>query len=721
MKNPVSTPRTQRWRVLQVAEYTSTAASVLGVVGSVLSQQVVYAAAPLSLSLCLSLVNRRRFEHQAEQRFNEVIAQIDRRLLQIDQQILEQTAQSLAERDTDLSTQLTEFQQGQNETALGLSELRAQLSPLQGHLTAIQQGQNVTAINLSELQARLSQLNVRLTEIQQRQGQVVTSQARLEARFSQVRESLSQGIQTLRQQLQVAALGLKQLETSQQEFCRFTEGVQERFLSIESRLPIIEPPPISINPQTVDLPIELETRGVPPLTFSSPDVEVEDLVLNLGIDFGTSFTKVCFRDVARERSEIVTFTDEVTHLQEALLPTKIGILSDGRLITGLTASEWEPYESQVQTTVEFIKMRLADLDLSQCNESWRLEELHTLDNSETVENLCAYYLSRIIVRAQTWIRRNKPELLINQKLGWSANVGVPVAYCDSPALKRFEKILSLAWLLSHEPQTEWMTMQSLHAQMEPLRATLKETAIDCHAIPEIAAEACSLINSLEVDEGFYVLFDVGDGTLDGSSFRYWNDEGEKKVDFYFGQVDPLGVTAFSQRLAQELGVTETIIKELVCGNSSDYIERFQTSKARKAIQGLVAQVVVNGSRRYGAHGFSLTRPGFERPLEILIGGGGGQTTFYTQAITSTHKDFQQGDAGIPGYGVRSLPTPNDLETNGISSREFHRFAVAYGLSIPDGDQPEIRLPSEMERIRPSVVEQDHSGRPPSYEDMRGSW
>ncbi|MBC7824486.1 MAG: hypothetical protein H7126_11555, partial [Candidatus Parcubacteria bacterium] len=64
MSNPLSARRTQRSQLLNVVEYTSTAASVVGVVISALSQQAIYAAAPLSLSLCLNLVNRRRFEQQ---------------------------------------------------------------------------------------------------------------------------------------------------------------------------------------------------------------------------------------------------------------------------------------------------------------------------------------------------------------------------------------------------------------------------------------------------------------------------------------------------------------------------------------------------------------------------------------------------------------------------------------------------------------------------------
>jgi len=664
MSNPFSARRTQRSQLLNVVEYTSTAASVVGVVISALSQQAIYAAAPLSLSLCLNLVNRRRFEQQTEQQFNGAIAQIDQRLLHLDQRVLEQSTQSLTERITDLSEQLTAFGQRQNQTAIELSELRSQLSQLQERFTINQQGQSATATNLGELQARLSQLNAELTAVQQHQAHAATSQTGLEAQISQ-------------------------------------------------GLPTIESPPI-------DLPIELEPDVEPAPIRILPEGEkpVGVLALNLGIDFGTSFTKVCFRDVARDRSEIITFTDDVTHLEEALLPTKIGVLSDGTLIAGLTAAEWKPYENQVQTTVEFIKMRLANCDLPQGAESWQLKKIPGLSEDETIENLCAYYLSRVMTRAKAWIRQNKPELIINQKIEWSANVGVPVEYCDSPPIKRFQKVLSLAWLLSNEPQTEQMTIENLRDRLKPLRATLKETTIDCHAIPEIAAEVWSLLNSREVDEGFYVLFDVGDGTLDGSSFRYWNDEGEKKIDFYFGKVNPLGVTAFSQRLAQELGIAETDVKNTVCGNSTRYSDQFQTSTARKEIQRLVAKVVLEGSQRHREHGFTVMKG--KTTLDLLIGGGGGQTSFYTQAITSTHQDFQQNNAGIPEYVVRSLPTPKDLETNGISKHEFYRFAVAYGLSIPEGEQPKRRLPKEMERIKPKTSKQDDSGQPPSYEDMRGS-
>ncbi|MGI0490305.1 hypothetical protein ACN4EG_00725 [Alkalinema pantanalense CENA528] len=600
---------------------------------------------------------------------------------QIDQQIIQ------------LSNQVTSIRQRQTDEVTDQAEVRSQLFQLHQQLTAIQQHQHEVARYQIEVQTQFSRLNAQLAVLQEQQNHT-TNRTELEA-LQQLLFELAEQVSQLQQRLTTVDV-----------------------LQIES-------PSILRNPEvsnlTPDLEIKTESHASDGLNEGA-EIELGELSLNLGIDFGTSFTKVCFRDMVNNQSEIVTFTDEVTHLEEALLPTKIGILPDGTLITGLTASEWQRYDDQGQTTIEFIKMRLAEFDLPQGMESWQLEHLPQVRQAEAVENLCAYYLSRVITRAQAWIRRHKPELVMNQRIDWSANVGVPVEYYDSQAIERFRRTLSLAWLLSNEPQTKPITLENLQDCLKPLRANLQQATTNCHAIPEIAAEVWSLINSREVDTGFYVLFDIGDGTLDGSAFRYWNDDGEKKIDFFSGEVKPFGVTAFAQQLAKELGMTETDTKEIICANVSNCPDSFEASSARKKIQQLVARVILKGRSEYVNHGFRLMQPGLKTTLDILIGGGGGQTMFYQQAITSTYQDFQHKNAGIPEYAVRSLPLPKDLETNGINNDQFHRFAVAYGLSIPDGERPEVRLPSEMEQSKPiSKKEKDPLSQPPKYDEMRGSW
>ncbi|HCF29526.1 MAG TPA: hypothetical protein DEV81_20505, partial [Cyanobacteria bacterium UBA11049] len=57
---------------LDIAEYASLAGSVAGSIVAVASQQVVYAAAPLTLAMSLSLVNRQRLQQQSQQQTNAI-------------------------------------------------------------------------------------------------------------------------------------------------------------------------------------------------------------------------------------------------------------------------------------------------------------------------------------------------------------------------------------------------------------------------------------------------------------------------------------------------------------------------------------------------------------------------------------------------------------------------------------------------------------------------
>jgi hypothetical protein len=54
--------------------------------------------------------------------------------------------------------------------------------------------------------------------------------------------------------------------------------------------------------------------------------------------------------------------------------------------------------------------------------------------------------------------------------------------------------------------------------------------------------------------------------------------------------------------------------------------------------------------------------------------------------------------------------------NGLGSKEFHRFAVAYGLCIPGWEGPEIRLPSEVESNANATLRRP--GYETNHEDMK---
>jgi hypothetical protein len=80
----------QPW--LEIAEYASVAGSVLGIIASTTSSQVIYAAAPLILALSLNLVNRKQSHQQTRQHIISAIADVH------------QVVQSLHQQHSSLST-----------------------------------------------------------------------------------------------------------------------------------------------------------------------------------------------------------------------------------------------------------------------------------------------------------------------------------------------------------------------------------------------------------------------------------------------------------------------------------------------------------------------------------------------------------------------------------------------------------------------------------------
>ncbi|MFL9819293.1 hypothetical protein AB0756_19785, partial [Tolypothrix campylonemoides VB511288_2] len=72
---------------LEITETVSVAGSVAGSVFAVFSQQLIYAVAPLSLALSLSLINRRRFEQGLQENITAVSSEMGTRVTHVDRQL----------------------------------------------------------------------------------------------------------------------------------------------------------------------------------------------------------------------------------------------------------------------------------------------------------------------------------------------------------------------------------------------------------------------------------------------------------------------------------------------------------------------------------------------------------------------------------------------------------------------------------------------------------
>lgn len=388
----------------------------------------------------------------------------------------------------------------------------------------------------------------------------------------------------------------------------------------------------------------------------------EPLHVNLGIDFGTSYTKVCYRDVVSEQSGILTFGDE------PYLSSIVFVDEYDRLSTPIGNNDRGSREI-------FLKMRIGDGNTQE---------------AMYVQALSSYYLAETICGAKREFIRQETELTEGRPIIWSSNIGVPVDHYDSSRVRLFREVFNVAWMWAESDNVPTTVADAIgRYQID----SMNTTPTNCHAVPEIVAAVLSFVTSREAREGIYIYFDVGGGTLDGVCFRYEYDR-DRLINCYSAEVASLGVSS----LTRHISIEERI---LMRGLTPDELPPppilRQLEEYKNKIHTLVGKIIMAASRRIPERFGGL-------PLPFFFGGGGAHFKWYQDAIMNTYWSRQHYNVGIPYYVQKRVPKPSDLKMNGLDERSFPRFTISYGLSVPFGEAPDFSLPSDYpEIIQPDVA------------------
>lgn len=475
-----------------------------------------------------------------------------------------------------------------------------------------------------------------------------------------------------------------------------------------------DPPKIAPKPRSAPKVKRKPDTKAPAVRRSvSRSPVLRPVALNLGIDFGTSFTKVCYRDVGTEESGVAA----VGHgFKKALVPSVVAISGTGRLYL---ADNTRVPKSAV--LVPYLKMRLAGAPIGDTLPSVAGFDLN---HPECTRALAAWFLASVVARSQEWIALHEADRLTNRKPVWSANVGVPVEHFDSLILKTFKEVLGVAWV--------WVKDGDLPASLKDATVRyglavnrLNEEVTDFHAVPEIAAAVQSFVMSREALPGIYVYFDIGGGTVDGVAFNYINRDGDRKIHFYSGKVESLGISAIAARIGEEASVVDVSKLDTSLRNCPQTTQDDLVLKIRR----MVGEVVITAKQKDGRNwqDDAIQSSDYQRkfigqlstkrmrPLVVFIGGGGSKSNWYSSAIASTYTAFQHHNAGIPPYKLLEVQRPKDFSMPEVGNDDFTRFAISYGLSIPYGEGPEIGLPSQF-----AVAEKPREWRPPGLVDYADS-
>jgi hypothetical protein len=447
-------------------------------------------------------------------------------------------------------------------------------------------------------------------------------------------------------------------------------------------------------------PIIARPLTVPEATDRNLPAQAPRIVaINLGIDFGTSFTKVCYRDLGMEESGVAAIGEG---LKTALLPSIVIVSANGDL-----SLDDGSHRQPGSIAVTYLKMRLAGSPIVSDERQVAGIDLHEMSS---VKALAAWFLASVISRSQQWMRLYEADRLKGRNPVWSANLGVPVEHYDSEALTTFEEVLGVAWLWVKDGKLPKTFSAALQAYQSCL-PRLEHEVSDFHAIAEIAAAVQSFVMSREAVPGIYVYFDIGGGTVDGVAFDYLNYTGERQINFYSGKVESLGISAIAAGIkggnADEI---DAVKLEAILDGCSEAMRDDYKLRVQRVVAGVIMTAKKKDARDWQTEAIQSSDyqrkfigqlpPHRMRPLLIFLGGGGSKSAWYGATIGLTYYDFQHDRAGIPPYKLAAVPSPKDLLLG--DGDDFTRFAISYGLSIPFGEGPEIRLPSQFEEAEKPI-------------------
>lgn len=447
--------------------------------------------------------------------------------------------------------------------------------------------------------------------------------------------------------------------------------------------------------------LRLTESGKSTQPLDKSDTE-EGRELMLGIDFGTSSTKVVIGDSALDKAFAVPFFDAVG-IERFLLPSRI-----------------------FQSNSEFSLLSGASL----------YRDLKLALISSPINKDCQYrfvaFLAYTIQHARAWLLDENGLIYKNVNIFWKMAVGLPAETHHNSSFKNlFEHLCRVAWIvaaaaikITKQDIDDGFT-RALQLKQEGSMPTQDED-IEISIIPEISAQIYGYVASDSFDKkapNDFLLVDVGAGTVDTSLFHVKKGRVKKwDFEFYTSSVQPFGSMNFNRyRL-------EWWLKELKDSTHADLIKHIisikEATDSQRALPKNINEYISFCTLKFNDETTNPDKVFFQNNLirqikgetfwrawkeghlrkedlcqiPTFLCGGGMRLPFYKQLEKALQ---HQPNCSWMTMKIRYINMPKNLRADTLPPKDYDRLSVAYGLSFLDVGSVIKNLPKPSKRIEDS--------------------
>lgn len=388
------------------------------------------------------------------------------------------------------------------------------------------------------------------------------------------------------------------------------------------------------------------------------------MVVRVGVDFGTAFTKVAIRagvDLASVEWSAVTGDNSETG--RYVVPGFVVRAPDG----------------------EYCWQRLADADIQG---NLKLPVIEMAGSDECPIATVAY-LALVIRYARAFLYRNTEigRKLAGRSLRWELNIGCPSKPHENPKIVHvFRRIARTAWQLA--------TREHLYESDITTAWTADETDIGLETepgvVPEFVAQIAGYLGSPQVKEGLHALIDIGAASLDVATFNIVmrNDRASPpRIPIFFSAVRPFGTHYLHHNRHSRLDLELSWSDAAPVESADEFGQRNgkpldEVGAVDKEFVGQIVHCitgVIDGTRT-NARGDPRSAA-WREGLPIFVTGGGSNCVLYRQAIEVVQREVRLRVEQRPGSSRHF----RFIELNPTSGNVRHieaggRLTVALGLT-----------------------------------------
>jgi len=392
--------------------------------------------------------------------------------------------------------------------------------------------------------------------------------------------------------------------------------------------------------------------------------------IRIGIDFGTSFTKVAIS--AFQKVFFITWEGVHQSDNNWLLPGEISELADGTYRLGRSRKAKKVHAN----------LKLPFLEGGG-------DATH--DMLPTVA-----FMAWVMRYCRAWIYKNLSTLLTNRKIAWEVNVGCPTNTWTMKSIKGAYQHLALsAWKLSQDPQG---------ISKASAKSALDGTSMqDAHKIgldamklmPEFIAQLAGYVRSPQRKDGLHMLMDIGAGTVDIAVFNIMKDheDGADRYPIFASDVQPQGTHFLMSARLDALGIEswddfsevpsrETLIDDpRVNPKKLDEADKEFSSRVKSLITQIVSYTRLQRNKKAEE---------WKRGLPTFLAGGGSLCDIYKKSLSEAFSSIN-----VPLVESRFPMIEESAAQMGLTKDNFHRVSVAYGLTFDAEDIGRILTPAEI--------------------------